>query len=84
MANITHRCNQRHGRRDIPCTAFRTDDGFLHRTCGEPCSWVMGKGGHGEPPYAGREEFEPSASNKDNVEQYMHKHGINNLEVKEK
>lgn len=84
MAEITHRCNQSHGKRDIPCTASRDSMGFLHNTCGEPCPWVMGKGGHGDPPWEGREHFEPTMSDRDNVEAYMNKVGITHLKVEEK
>lgn len=83
-AIITHRCTTQHGKRDLPCTAYRDSMGFLHRTCGEPCAWVMGKSGHGDPPWEGRDKFEPSVSDLDNVHQYMNAVGITHLKVTEK
>ena len=34
------------------CGAERWSDGtVVGARCGEPCSWIMGKAGHGEPPW---------------------------------
>jgi hypothetical protein len=50
-APITHRC----GRRlyETTCEAVRRADGTIegNALCGEPCDWVMGKAGHGTPPW---------------------------------
>jgi hypothetical protein len=61
LAPITHRCDGRISRdggyapesEKIPCPAFRRADGMIENSiqCGEPCSWIMGKSGHGTPPW---------------------------------
>lgn len=38
----SHACGQR---------ACLFSDGVVTDTCGEPCSWVMKKSGHGHPPF---------------------------------
>jgi hypothetical protein len=42
---LTHRC-------DIEgCSGKRYSSGRIEDNCGEPCSWIMGKTGHGIPPW---------------------------------
>lgn len=60
-SHITHKCDgmispdgrycEAHER--IPCPAVRYSDGTVANSmqCGEPCSWIMGKSGHGNPPW---------------------------------
>lgn len=58
---ITHRCDGRispdggycEEENKIACPAFRRADGTVEGSaqCGEPCSWIMGKAGHGNPPW---------------------------------
>lgn len=51
-APITHRCNDTYEYGTIKCQAVRHADGTITGAgCGEPCSWIMGKGGHGIPPW---------------------------------
>ncbi len=51
-APITHRCTGSYEYGDIKCTMARHADGtFSGDGCGEPCSWIMGKSGHGDPPW---------------------------------
>lgn len=55
---VTHRCTGHVYSDDAGylgpqerCPAYRTADGKYHDTCGEPCSWIMMKSGHGEPAW---------------------------------
>jgi hypothetical protein len=67
---ITHRCDGRHSpdgascpaEKTVACAGFRRSDGSLEQTCGEPCSWSMGKAGHGLPPWTTLDgmRFDPS------------------------
>lgn len=51
-APITHRCNGTYEYGETKCTMARHADGtFSGIGCGEPCSWIIGKSGHGEPPW---------------------------------
>ena len=55
MAKITHRCDGTmylNGPLDgEPCDGRRYSDGTVKGGCGEPCSWVCGKSGYGNPPW---------------------------------
>ena len=60
---VTHRClgdRQNDGFNDgpfqIPCDAVRLNDGTLTRCCGEPCSFVMVKGGSASPDWPKRKD----------------------------
>jgi hypothetical protein len=51
---VTHRCDGTYGYDPLvtKCTMARHSDGtFSGYGCGEPCSWIMGKGGSGVPPW---------------------------------
>lgn len=70
---VTNRCDSAHdhgerlGADAYPCEAVRYNDGTMDKTCGEPCSWVMGKGGHGKPPWQTNPDgtrFDPSIPDK--------------------
>lgn len=53
-APVTHRCTSviyAIGDGEVDCHALRRADGTVEDTCGEPCSWVMGKSGYGFPPW---------------------------------
>ena len=61
MEIITHKCDgmispnggycEAHER--VLCPATRSSNGaiFDSERCGEPCDWIMGKAGHGNPPW---------------------------------
>lgn len=59
MRRLTHRCDGQKQNDDyqvsqdfhVPCKAVRYSDGTVEGTCGEPCSWIMGKSGYGVPPW---------------------------------
>lgn len=55
-SEVVRRCTSQRssdgsGSPQIPCEAYKTADGNVYLTCGEPCRWVMEKGGEGSPPY---------------------------------
>lgn len=59
MRTVIHRCKSEKnmgfsGSRDssdyVPCDGAWFDDGTFVHGCGEPCRFVMGKEGEGEPP----------------------------------
>lgn len=51
LAPITHRCDGTYDY-DVKCSMVRHADGiFTGHGCGELCSWIMGKSGHGVPPW---------------------------------
>ena len=64
-ARITHRCVAAYEYGTIACEGKRHSDGTIAgRTCGDACSWIMGKAGHGSPPWHNvnderRDPFEP-------------------------
>jgi hypothetical protein len=47
---------------NVPCAAYLDDRGEVHDGCGEPCSWVMRKSGHGDPPWRSGAEEEAAAT----------------------
>jgi len=51
------RCTSRCDNEERKCKARYTSDGELHDTCGEPCSFVMQKGGAGDPPFSVRQRL---------------------------
>jgi hypothetical protein len=45
------RCRSRYDHGERKCIARYLSDGTLVDSCGEPCSFVMQKGGAGDPPF---------------------------------
>lgn len=60
----------------MKCEAYRTSEGHLFDTCGEPCSWQRGKAGHGYPPNAGEPDFYIGLSDEQNADAYFLRVGI--------
>jgi hypothetical protein len=56
------------------CCGVRYSDGSFENTCGEPCSWVMGKQGHGQPPWPLNPDgtrFDPAAPDPEEKDKVM-------------
>lgn len=54
---LTHECDGEmssdggSGSERVSCDGKRYSDGTFEGGCGEPCSWIMEKSGHGKPPW---------------------------------
>ena len=78
MAHITHTCDGTRGEGfcfpdgpRAPCDGARWSDGAVTGGCGEPCPWVLGKGGHGRPSWetgADGTRCDPSAPDRERAD----------------